>query len=51
MTVRNCCYVAMAWRHANFTRASSKRIYKGSMNLLRTLVWINEITVFVTTRI
>ena len=29
----------------------SMKIYKGSMSLFRNLVWTNEITVFVTTRI
>ena len=44
--VRNCCYVAMAWRHANSYKGSM-RICKGSVSLFRTLIWTNKITAFV----
>ena len=49
-------YLIMAWRHAIFFYffifyEELHGFYAGSMNLFRTLVWTNEITVFLTTRI
>ena len=57
MTVRNLLLCSYGLETCNFYKGSmriykgSMKIYKGSMSLFRTLVWTNEITVFVTIRI
>ena len=57
MTFRNLLLCSYGLETCNFYKGSmriykgSMKTYKGSMSLFRILVWTNEITVFVTTRI